>query len=146
MLFTVGYFGYRGDEFVKKLQEKNIGLLIDVRTSPVSRQDWANGERLKKLLNSNGVAYRHYVDLGGRPTDKELFVGKNVDYDKLIASFAFNEAIGKVVNGLKTMETLGKPINIVFMCAEKEKEKCHRWLAVAKAFMGLGYEIEEIER
>lgn len=146
MLYTFGYAGMRSDEFIAKMQENSIRLVIDVRTSAVSRMDWANKMRLKELLHANGISYRHYPGLGGRPKDPTLYTDGKVDYDKLIGSMEFIESINRVAEGVRTMRKMKKTINIVFLCAERNKEDCHRWLAVAKALKALHFKVQEIER
>jgi len=148
-LFTIGYASHTNVQFIEALKANDIRLVIDVRTSPVSQVIWANGRKMRELLNQNGMSYRHYPALGGRPSDPTLYIDndktKGVDYEKLIGSMPFVEAINRVIAGMKTMKELKKPINIAFLCMEQRKEDCHRWNAVAKAFKKLRYKVEEIE-
>ena len=104
---------------------------------------------MRELLNANGMSYRHYPGLGGRPADPTLYIdgdkAKGVDNEKLIGSMPFVESLNRIRSGLKTMKELHKPINIAFVCMEQRKEDCHRWNAVAKALKKLHYKVEEIE-
>lgn len=146
-LYTIGYLNFPDKhEFIDALLGKVVNVLIDVRTTPKSKFEWANKEELQNLYPPY-IAYRHYPDLGGRPDDPGLYLDadkKRVNYDALIASKPFQDSIDKIIRGCEIGNSRGYFYKIAFMCCEKDKTKCHRFLAVAKAFEQRGFEINEI--
>jgi len=66
-LYTIGHGTRSIAEFVGMLQERHIGLLVDVRAFPASRANpQFNKEALSQALAAAGIDYQHEPALGGR--------------------------------------------------------------------------------
>lgn len=104
-IHTLGHSNRTIEQFLGKLREYQIQVVVDVRSRPSSR--WApqfNRKTLEQTLSEHGVEFLFRGhNLGG--------LDDNVEYD---------QAIEEVVELAKTMR-------IVLLCAEADYTKCHRY-------------------
>jgi uncharacterized protein (DUF488 family) len=139
-VYTIGYSGYKPDEFIIELLRRNINVLIDIRSVPYSkyRSDY-NKEALQAMLETQNIKYRNYAqEFGARQTDQKYYTDGKLDFEKFASSDAFLDGIEKV----KSASNLG--FTVALMCAEKEPEKCHRAILVARMLRDNGFEIRHI--
>ena len=122
-IFTVGHSVRAISEFLQKLKEHDIEILVDVRTYPRSRfQPHYNQKALADSLSSVGVFYMYRgKNLGGKE--------ENVDYEETI-----DELVDIVVGGEK----------VCVMCSEGDYRKCHRSSMLEPSFRERGFEVEHI--
>jgi len=130
-LYTCGYTSFKGvDELLEVMERNKVKLLVDVRSSPYSKHfESYNREKLKEYLEDHGKAYEYMGDrLGGRRVKGMVLQGiKNVE--DLLSDGAFKE-------GMRELYILCKEHKrCLIMCAEKEPERCHRFLAIGYLFM-----------
>ena len=136
--YTIGYEKKTMEQFLRLLETKKIGTLVDVRKNPISQyKPEFSKENLEGILRKNGIRYVHYAELGV-PSEIRRKLGETGDYD-----WFFKEYDGNVVPKLDEvdLETLGFPIAI--MCVELDPTKCHRHrIALALEGKGLrGYDL-----
>jgi uncharacterized protein (DUF488 family) len=63
---TIGVYGFDGDAFLRRLQDADVRLLLDVRQRRGVRGPeyaWANSRRLQAALAHARVAYEHHLEL-----------------------------------------------------------------------------------
>src|SRR5207245_5468252 len=66
-IWTVGHSTRNIDIFISLLEENGVKLLADVRSSPVLKlYPQFNKEAMAASLNSRGIRYEHFPELGGR--------------------------------------------------------------------------------
>ncbi len=66
-IWTIGHSTRDIDIFISLLEENGIKLLADVRSLPGSkRYPQFNREALAESLNTHGIRYEHFPELGGR--------------------------------------------------------------------------------
>ncbi len=136
--FTVGYGNYPIDRFITFLQNINIDLIIDVRSSPYSRfNPHFNRENLENSLNRSDIGYRYLGDkIGGRYTDPGLlYPDGTVNYRKVQNTEKFQEGITDVLSIISS----GK--KLALMCAEKEPERCHRFALISPVLQAKGISV-----
>ncbi len=123
VIFTFGHSARSLFEFIERLQENNIDVLVDVRTHPQSRFcSQYNQKALSAELAKVGITYLFKgKNLGGK--------GENVD---------FSETIAELTNRAKQGEIL------CLMCSEKDPAKCHRSQDLAPLFVAQGIEVKHI--
>jgi uncharacterized protein (DUF488 family) len=133
--FTVGHSSHDWPTFQRLLDRTEIGVVVDVRSNPVSRLPHFNRTRLKERLNAAGVAYVFAgLELGGRPR------GEGVpDYEKMAASPLFAEGVARV----EEMVARTRP---ALMCSEHEPLTCHRGLLVGRRLAARGVAVSHILR
>ena len=112
IIYTIGYSGFKIDDFVKTLKENGVSVVIDVRSLPYSQfhSDY-NKENLDFYPNG-------YLDF-------EMFARSEV----FLSGFE------------KIKKSMQKGFVIALMCSEKDPIKCHRTILVARAFHNAGYKV-----
>lgn len=122
MIYTIGYGLKKIDEFVSKLQESKIKVLVDVRTRPFSRWNPRfSKSSLEAELAKQDIKYLwRGNNLGG--------LGENVNFKATI-----NEVVA-----------LSSILELVVMCTETEPEKCHRYQVLTPEFEKRGCKVEHI--
>ncbi len=122
-IYTIGHSTRAISEFLHKLKENQIEILVDIRTYPRSRfQPQYNQKALADSLSDVGV---FYVFRGKNLGGKE----ENVDYEETI-----DELVDIVVGGEK----------VCVMCSEGDYRKCHRSEMLEPSFVERGLEVEHI--
>lgn len=111
IIFTIGYSNKKIEEFISKLKENNIELVVDVRSRPFSRWNPKfSRPSLEKELKKHSIKYLFKGNnLGG--------LDENIDYE---------DNINQVLQ-------LSLSQRLVVMCVEGEPEKCHRYRTIAPA-------------
>jgi uncharacterized protein (DUF488 family) len=141
--YTIGHSSRPIGEFVERLDEHAIRLLVDVRRYPGSRQHpQFNRESLAQSLTGHGIAYRHAPELGGRR--RTLADSVNTawrssgfrGYADWMASPEFQAGLARLVADIGQGAT-------VLMCAEAMPWKCHRFL-LADALVARAIEVVHI--
>lgn len=139
-LFTIGHSIYPEKHFIELLKAFDIDWVLDVRSSPYSQYaSQYNREVLNKLLEGNGIKYRHMGKwFGARQTDRKYYNEQGyLDFDKFRESDLFREGLESVKRGLKEY-------NIALMCTEKHPIDCHRAIMVARGFELDGIDVKHI--
>ena len=63
---TIGVYGFTAQEFLDRLREADVGVLLDVRQRRGVRGSeyaWANSARLQAALAAADIEYRHHKEL-----------------------------------------------------------------------------------
>lgn len=140
-IWTVGHSTRPIDEFLKLLAAGGIELLADVRQFPGSRRHPQFGqENLAASLAAAGIAYRHFVDLGGR-RHKRLPNSPNTAwrveqfnaYADHMQSAAFQGALAELIAAAGQQPT-------AIMCSEALPQRCHRRL-ISDALVVRGWRV-----
>ena len=137
---TIGVYGFDAESFLRRLQDADVELVLDVRQRRGVRGSeyaWANARRLQEALADAGIFYEHRPELA--PTtelrhlqyaeDDRLGVGKRSrrtladEYARRYAAEVLDHAdLLPIASGLSG---LGKP---ALLCVERDPEACHRSL------------------
>jgi len=134
-VFTVGSSNHDSPTFLRLLDRADIGVVVDVRSNPVSRLPHSNRAALKERLNAAGVGYVFLgIELGGRPRNGDV-----PDYEKMAASPLFAEGIARV-------EEMAARTRPALMCSEHEPLICHRCLLVGRRLVDRGVSVAHILR
>lgn len=107
MIWTIGYSNRSLPEFLHELQSRGITQLVDVRSSPWSRNSVFNADQIAKWADRDGIHYRREGKvLGGR------------------AEIALDHP--EYLSALDRIIDVARRERIVIMCAEGRPEDCHR--------------------
>jgi uncharacterized protein (DUF488 family) len=139
--FTIGHGNYPIDLFIDNVRSAGIDTIIDVRSFPYSRfNPHFNRENLEKSLEESTINYQFMGDrLGGRYTDPGLlFPDGTVDYRKVQETELFKEGIGRLLAVISSGKT------IALMCAEKEPERCHRFVLISPVLQVKGISVVHV--
>lgn len=138
-LFTIGYANKPLELFIKMLKDKKIDCIIDVRSSPFSKQyPEYNKFNIVKILKENNIKYGNFdCEFGARRSENEAYstidawdgeIYQFVDFEKVYKLKNFIDGVNRIHNALE----MG--LNICFMCSEKEAFMCHRAIMVGQYF------------
>ncbi|HEV2955428.1 MAG TPA: DUF488 domain-containing protein [Xanthobacteraceae bacterium] len=138
-VLTIGHSVHPWETFLVLLRRAGVTAIADVRTSPYSRHNrHFNRDELRRELNQSGISYVFLGnELGGRPTDPELYSDGVVDYEKMAKAKTFSSGLDRVVEGTKKYR-------IALMCSEQDPLDCHRCLLVSRALTERGIVIKHI--
>lgn len=139
-LWTIGHGSADVDDLFRLLEQQQIEVLADVRSSPYSRYaPQANREAIAAVANRRGVRYVFLGDeLGGQPADRAMYTRDDEpDYRKIEASELFRR-------GIETLTGLAGEHRVCFMCAEEDPARCHRSLLVGESLVRQGHEVRHI--
>ena len=138
-LYTIGYSGFRIEDFIRILKQRRVSAVVDVRSSPVASAYFSdyNGELLGRSLMRQEIHYRCFgQEFGGRPMNRELYGESGyLDYERVASSEPFLKGIERLQRGMSRGYTFA------LLCAEKHPINCHRAILVARAFFERGHEV-----
>lgn len=123
-IFSIGHSVRPLSEFLQKLKENDIKVLVDVRSIPRSRfQPQYNEKALRESMAKEGIEYRWKgKNLGGR--------GVNVDYEDTVDEVAIVAEHG------------GE--RVCLLCSEGDYRQCHRHTMLEPSFVERGFRVEHI--
>jgi uncharacterized protein (DUF488 family) len=145
-IWTIGHSTRAIDDFISLLKENEINLLADVRAWPGSkRYPHFNKDALAESLNTHGIRYEHFPELGGKrksKPDSRNTTWRNASFrgyadymeteqfqkgvERLLA-FARSDDLGSRRNERDGGEAV-IPCAVAIMCAEAVWWRCHRSL------------------
>jgi uncharacterized protein (DUF488 family) len=153
---TIGVYGFDAESFLRRLQESQVELVLDVRQRRGVRGSeyaWANARRLEGLLADAGIFYEHRPELA--PTtelrhvqyaeDDRRGVGKRSRHElaaeyarRYTAEILDHADLLPIASGLSG---LGKP---ALLCVERNPEACHRSLIAQRLAEQYGAVVEHL--
>lgn len=125
-VWTIGHGTRPVEELVEMLRDADVRTLVDVRRFPGSRRNpQFSGPALAAVLEKEGIAYRHAVELGGRLSGEPgedrfgcLRVAAFRSYAARMGTERWQEALAAA---------LAEPFPCL-MCSETLWWRCHRRL------------------
>jgi uncharacterized protein (DUF488 family) len=126
VVFTVGHGVRPIEELIGTLRGAGVRTLVDVRRFPSSRRNpQFNQDALRSSVESDGIAYRHAEELGGRRSgepDEDRFPCVRVAAFRSYAARMGTESWQRAL-----ASALAEPAPC-FLCAESLWTRCHRRL------------------
>ena len=126
-LFTIGYSGFTLTQFVSRLKQYHIGIVVDVRSTPYSKfRPEFNRENLENGLTREQVDYVWMGDsLGARVDDPTCYRDGRADYSLIAGRAKFQE-------GIELIRKWVSKCPVVLLCAEKDPIQCHRMILICR--------------
>lgn len=141
-LYTIGYSGFKINDLIHTLKDRNVSAIIDVRSQPYcSWNPDYNKESLAKYCKEAKLHYRNYIaEFGARQDNPKYFSPDGyLDFEKFTSlSPEFSSGVQKLVN------SMAKGFCFVLLCAEKDPSKCHRSIMISRVFSDAGYRVEHL--
>jgi uncharacterized protein (DUF488 family) len=125
-LFTIGHSNQPLESFLGLLKTHDIRLLADIRRYPGSRKwPWFGRDTLPKSLKAQGIAYRHFPELGGRrkPGPDSPNDAWRVPQFQAYADYMATPGFRAALDDLLALLPDGP---VAVMCAEVLPWRCHR--------------------
>jgi hypothetical protein len=129
-VFTIGYEGQEPSQFIKKLHDEEIDILVDVRKDAYSKQDVSYTEgTLSRILAEARIKYIHIPELGVDYNLREELKSTH-DYETYFKRYM--EYLEKNSNLTEFVAGLAMNNVICLMCYEKDFKRCHRSILANK--------------
>lgn len=128
LILSIGYEGRDQQSLIDELTAHGVGVLLDVRLTPLSRKRGLSKTALSEALHLSGIQYLHRRDLGNPKTNRESFrsgdtpTGVTV-FKRVLASPESRSALNEAV-------TLARTERVAILCFEREHRACHRQVIV----------------
>ncbi len=124
-LFTIGYEGKAVEEYVNQLISEDIKVLCDVRKNPLSMKYGFSKNQLKKIVESVGIKYLHFPELGIE-SDKRQNLKTKDDYKALFLDYELNTLPNKTEYIQNVCDVFVQYKRIALTCFEADFKDCHR--------------------
>jgi uncharacterized protein (DUF488 family) len=126
-LYSIGHSTHSRERFFSLLRQTGVNAIADVRSSPFSRHfPHFSQSELKQWLRKESVSYVFLGrELGGRPSNPELFCNGVADYEAMAATGEFADGLDRLIKGAASHR-------IAMMCSEHDPLDCHRCLLIAR--------------
>jgi uncharacterized protein (DUF488 family) len=125
-IWTIGHSTLSIEEFLERLKSFEVELLADVRSFPGSRRyPHFNKETLWATLDSVGICYEHFRELGGRRRarpDSLNLAWRNESFRGYADYMETNEFHA----GIERLIELARQQRVAIMCSEAVWWRCHR--------------------
>ncbi|HEX5610320.1 MAG TPA: DUF488 domain-containing protein [Solirubrobacterales bacterium] len=139
-VFTIGHSNHSREHFLNLLCDREIEVLVDVRSHPRSRYvEWADRTNLASSVKGVGIKYLFLgEELGGRPNAPQFYDAEGrALYWKIAEGEAFEAGVRRLQEGAERYR-------VAIMCSEENPASCHRRLLVAKVLLERGFKITHI--
>ncbi len=121
--YTIGYEGWKLDEFVARLREQRVEVLIDIREKPASRKPGFSKTPLRAALEDAGIEYVH-VNALGSPSAIRYEYKNGGDKDSFFRAY---RAYAKTqIAPLQSVLDTVREKTCCLMCLERHAWGCHR--------------------
>lgn len=120
---TIGYEGLSIDEFIMRLIDEKVQVLIDVRNNPWSMKYGFTKKSLVILCEKMGIEYLNIPEVG-IPSEMRKQLKSKDDYQKLFKRY--RKYIMNMTEFMDIILELGREKKTALMCFEKDPEMCHR--------------------
>jgi uncharacterized protein (DUF488 family) len=138
-VFTIGHSNHLFSSFLELIQENNINLVVDVRSSPYSKYSpHFNKKPLQNALEDSNIEYAYIGNkIGGKPRDNKFYHQDKVLYHLL-------EKDDNYQDGIRDLMDLIQDKNVVLMCSEENPYHCHRHHLISQSLLKNGFSITHI--
>lgn len=142
-VWTIGHSTRTLEEFLELLSGSRIEAVADVRRYPGSRR-WPHfaQEPLATALETRGIAYVWFPELGGRRTPRSDSIN-TAWRSAAFRGYADYMETDAFAEGLERLVSLASGLRTAVMCAESLWWRCHRGL-IADVLRWLDFEVIHI--
>jgi uncharacterized protein (DUF488 family) len=143
-IWTLGHSTRSIEEFLKLLAAAEIQVLADVRRFPGSRRyPQFNQDALQASLSDVGIEYRHFVDLGGRRTERMPNSPNTAWRVESFNAYADHTQAPAFLTALEDLIAVAREKRTAIMCSEALPHKCHRRI-IADLLVVRGWQVRHL--
>jgi len=141
-IFTIGYEKSNIDDFINRLADAKIEVLVDVREFPLSRKKGFSKNGLNAAVREAGIDYLHVKALGDPKPGREAARAGN--HDLFVEIFTQHIEGAKAQTALTELADAVKGKRVCLTCFERHHEGCHRKIVAEHLSALVGAPIEHI--
>jgi uncharacterized protein (DUF488 family) len=133
-------------DLVRRLGERRVVVLIDVREIARSRRPEFNAAPLAAALHRAGIRYEHAPQLGS-PTRLRKALYESGDFDRFAGLYLAYVRRWRTDDVADLMRAVRREGTVCILCYESDAEMCHRHIVAAEALRvrgGRGLVVEHI--
>jgi uncharacterized protein (DUF488 family) len=144
ILYTVGHGTLQADTFANTLRAAGVTVAADVRRFPGSRRNPQFGDvEMARWLDAAGIAYRPFLDLGGRRTPVPGSPNTGLR-NTAFRAYADYMATPEFARAFAALIALAREQPVAMFCAETLWWKCHRRLLADAAVLLAGFDVRHL--
>ena len=144
VIWTVGHSTRPIEAVLEILAAGGIKLLADVRRFPGSRRHPQFGqEPLAESLAQAGIKYRHFLDLGGRRSERLPDSPNTAWRVEQFNAYADHMQSAEFLQSLDELMAAARELPTAVMCSEALPQQCHRRL-IADALAARGWIVRHL--
>ncbi len=136
-LVSIGYEGRTLGEFLDALSTVGVGVLADVRLTPLSRRPGFARTRLAAAAAEAAIRYLHLPALGN-PRDNRPGFASAAARPAALERYAHLMAKPAGEAALEDLAATARREVVGVMCFERDMQRCHRQLVLAELTRRLG--------
>jgi uncharacterized protein (DUF488 family) len=125
-LIGIGYQGCELGPFLAGLARDGVGVVADVRLTPVSRKRGFSKRALAEALADAGIEYRHLPVLGNPKHNRAGFAGTEVELMEARRRYAAGLLTHQATETLALITQLAAVRRVALLCFEADQRRCHR--------------------
>jgi uncharacterized protein (DUF488 family) len=121
--FTVGYEQSEPENFIRRLQDNGVEMIVDVRDMPLSRKRGFSKNQLQELLEEVDIDYLHVKPLGAPKEIRDPLRagGSWWEYVK-----GYERVLRNQTAQIDALIKLSREKRICLLCFERNPAECHR--------------------
>lgn len=144
VIWTIGHSTHPIDKFLEILGAGDIELLADVRRFPGSRRHpQFNQDALAESLSAAGIAYRHFLALGGRRSERLSDSPNTAWRVEQFNAYADHMQSAEFLAALDELMSAARGQRTAIMCSEALPQQCHRRL-ISDALTIRGWQVRHL--
>ncbi len=128
-LYTIGYEGLTLKQFVKKMEDNCVQIVVDVRELPLSRKPGFSKTKLSEALAKAGIQYESIRALGS-PRELRHEFRETKDWSSFSSRFLMHLKDQTDVLERLANQAYEKPMCL--LCFEHDSSVCHRSIVARK--------------
>jgi uncharacterized protein (DUF488 family) len=125
ILYTIGYEGGSFENYLNRLIENDVRVLVDVRKNPLSRKYGFSKRTMKETLEKLDIEYQHMPELG-IVSEKRQELKSQHDYDVLFDEYEKTVLRDNAVALDELIDLVFEKDRIALTCFEAVPCMCHR--------------------
>ncbi len=130
-LFTIGYEGLDFEEYLRRLEENGILMVVDVRRDPVSRKPGFSKRGMAERLGAAGIRYEHLPMLGIEKERRQII--RTAEDRERVFQWYLKDVLEQEENTLSgLLKLLDTYRRVVLTCYERNPLECHRSVIAEK--------------
>lgn len=122
-VYTIGYAGHTITSFINELEMRHIGVLLDIRRTPISRKKGFSKRALRCAVEAAGMTYIHLPQLGS-PKELRVSLSTSKDYSAFFAEYRLY--LSQQSQAVDHASEIAATHSTCLMCVEQHSDECHR--------------------